>query len=128
DPLPDDGVDTRPSNTWTGGESNVGQLPTVPMALDTEEAALAVNRWMDGLRPGTRCKLFLQGQWTTARMAWRSDNGRFFMFTSPLAGGAHSMTRRALERLRAEGLATELAESSAVQRAISGLKRQLQGR
>jgi hypothetical protein len=50
------------------------------------------------------------------------------MFTSPLAGGAHSMTRRALERLRAEGLATELAESSAVQRAISGLKRQWQGR
>ena len=127
-PPSSEGSDTRPSATWTGGESNVGHLPTVPMVLDGQEAAQTLARWMDGLRPGTRCKLFLQGQWTTARMVWRSDNGRFFMFTSPLAGGAHSMTRRALERLRAEGLATELAESSAVQRAISGLKRQWQGR
>jgi hypothetical protein len=119
--------DGTPSRTWTGGDTNVGQLPTVPMGLDAVTAAQAVETWMDSLRPGTRCKLFLQGQWTTARMVWRSDNGKFFMFTSPLAGGAHSMTRRALERLRAEGLATELAEASLVQRAISGLKKQLQG-
>jgi hypothetical protein len=50
------------------------------------------------------------------------------MFTSNLAGGMHSMTRRALKRLRSEGLATELAEASPVQRALGGLLQELGGR
>ena len=70
-------------------------------------------------------KLYLQGVWATARLAWASDNGALFMFTSNLAGGMHSMTRRALKRLRSEGLATDLAEPSPVQRALGGLLQEL---
>lgn len=74
-----------------------------------------------------RFKLYLQGRWTTTKLAWRSDNGEFFMFTSNLAGGMHSLTLRGLKRLRSGGLATEVAEPSAVQRALSGLLRELGG-
>ncbi len=116
-----DFLEERPSDRWQGHDTNVGSLPTVPMSLDAAAAASATQTWLDGLRLGTRCKVFLQGEWTTARLVWRSDNGQFFMFTSPLAGGAHSMTRRAIERLRAEGLVTDVADASLVQRALSGL-------
>jgi len=116
-----DFLEERPGDRWQGHDTNVGSLPTVPMALDAAASASATGAWLDGLRLGTRCKVFLQGEWTTARLVWRSDNGQFFMFTSPLAGGAHSMTRRAIERLRAEGLVTDVADASLVQRAVSGL-------
>jgi hypothetical protein len=115
----------KPSDRWQGSDTNVGGLPTVPMALDAAAAAESSSAWLDTLRMGTRCKVFLQGEWTTARLVWRSDNGQFFMFTSPLAGGAHSMTRRAIERLRAEGLLTAVAEPNLVQRAMHGLREHL---
>ena len=89
------------------------------------DAADAASDWIDALRPGRRCKLYLQGVWATAQLVWSSDNGAIFMFTSNLAGGMHSMTRRALKRLRAEGLATDLADPSAVQRALGGLLQEL---
>jgi hypothetical protein len=91
------------------------------MSLDAEASSRHINEWLDGLRLGTRCKIFMHGQWTTARLVWRSNNGQFYMFTSPLAGGAHSMTRRAIERLRSEGLVTDVADASLVQRAARGL-------
>lgn len=108
---------------WQGHETHVGTLPTVPMPLG--DAADAASDWIDALRPGRRCKLYLQGVWATAQLVWSSDNGAIFMFTSNLAGGMHSMTRRALKRLRAEGLATDLADPSAVQRALGGLLQEL---
>ena len=106
---------------WQRSDTNLGQLPTVPMGLDEPTAAMAASVWVQGLRRGVRCKVFLQGQWVTARLMWRSVNAQFFMFSSTLAGGSHSMTRRALERLRAEGLATDVAEASLLQRAADSL-------
>ncbi|MBW4047295.1 MAG: DUF1631 domain-containing protein, partial [Proteobacteria bacterium] len=41
----------------------------------------------------------LQGQWTSAQLTWRSPQGLLFMFTSRVGGQAHSLTRRAFERL-----------------------------
>jgi len=96
------------------------------MGLDEPSAGAAAGAWLRGLRTGIRCKLFLQGQWTTARLIWRSDNGQFYMFSSALAGGAHSMTRRAIERLRVEGLATEVADPSLLQRAVNGMLQDLE--
>lgn len=119
-PLDDEG---DMPGAWQGHETHVGTLPTVPMPLG--DAADAASEWMDALRPGRRCKLYLQGVWATAQLVWSSDNGAIFMFTSNLAGGMHSMTRRALKRLRAEGLATDLADPSAVQRALGGLLQDL---
>ncbi|MDI4631858.1 DUF1631 family protein [Pelomonas sp. V22] len=110
------------ADQWGSQETSIAALPTVHMGLDDETGPLvAAARWTEQLQPGTRCKLFLQGQWTSAQLLWRSDNGGFYMFTSQLAGGQHSMTRRALERLRAEGLATDLAGSSLMQRAVTGM-------
>lgn len=110
------------ADQWGNQETGIAALPTVHMGLDDETGPLmAAARWTEQLQPGTRCKLFLQGQWTSAQLLWRSENGSFFMFTSQLAGGQHSMTRRALERLRAEGLATDLAGSSLMQRAVTGM-------
>lgn len=112
-------------NDWQGRDTHVGGLPTVPMGLAGPGAVDPAEAWLGDLRPGRRCKLHLQGVWATARLAWMSDNGAFYMFTSNLAGGMHSMTRRALMRLRREGLATDVAEASPVQRALGGLLQDL---
>lgn len=125
--LDDDGPEHR-LDTWTQ-DTSVGSLPTVPMALSGAEedprVKASAQRWLQGLRKGVRCKLFLQGQWVTAHLLWRSDNGEFFMFTSAIAGGMHSMTRRALERLRIEGLATTFVEPSLMQRAVDSVLQDL---
>ncbi|MFO1250965.1 MAG: DUF1631 family protein [Inhella sp.] len=115
----------QPTDRWGHSDTNLGHLPTVPMGLDAEAAGAAVAQWVKGLREGQRCKIFLQGQWVTARLMWQSENGGFFMFSSPLEGGSHSLTRRALERLRAEGLVTDLAEPSLLQRAVDSLMQDL---
>jgi hypothetical protein len=115
----------EPVPDWQGHDSHIGTLPTVPMPLDASPDNDAAGEWIAALRPGRRCKLHLQGVWATAELAWASDNGAFFMFTSNLAGGMHSLTRRALKRLRSEGLATEMAEASPVQRALGGLLQDL---
>jgi hypothetical protein len=118
-----------PADAWSQ-DTSVGALPTVPMALgaaadEDGRVKAAAQRWLQTLTKGVRCKLFLQGQWVTAHLLWRSDNGEFFMFTSSLAGGMHSMTRRALERLRIEGLATTFVELSLMQRAVDSVLQDL---
>lgn len=124
DDLPFMQGEERPADT------NLGTLPTVPMALGdhANDAAIAARRqqWADALAPGTWCKLFMQGQWTTARLLWVSENRQFYMFASDLPGGLHSMTRRALERLRAEGLATSLEDRSLMQRAVDSMVQELE--
>lgn len=115
--------DDRPADT------NLGSLPTVPMAFgeNADDAAILARRrqWADALTPGTWCKLFMQGQWMTARLLWVSENRQFYMFGSDMAGRLHSMSRRALERLRAEGLATSLEDRSLMQRAVDSMVQEL---
>ena len=55
--------------------------------------------FIDGLQEGHWVLWNLQGQWTSARLTWRSPQGLLFMFTSRVGGQAHSLTRRAFERL-----------------------------
>lgn len=116
-------ADGRPLDT------NLGSLPTVPMAFgeNADDAAILARRrqWADALTPGTWCKLFMQGQWTTARLLWVSENRQFYMFGGDLAGRLHSLSRRALERLRAEGLATSLEDRSLMQRAVDSMVQEL---
>lgn len=110
-------------------DTNLGSLPTVPMAFgeNADDAAVLARRrqWADALAPGTWCKLFVQGQWTTARLLWISENRQFYVFSSDLAGHLHSLSRRALERLRAEGLATSLEDRSLMQRAVDSMVQEL---
>ncbi|MBI5925175.1 MAG: DUF1631 family protein [Aquabacterium sp.] len=113
-------------------DTNLGTLPTVPMAYgeDMPHAQQAIPpqtpaEWTESLHKGMWCKLFLQGQWATAHLLWTSSNRQFFMFTSEHAGRMHAMTRRALERLRSEGLATNLEDRSLMQRAVDSLLQDL---
>jgi hypothetical protein len=64
-------------------------------------------------RPGQWFRVYLHDQWTSARLTWRSDNGRFFMFSSRRAGRSHSLSRSALERMIACGQIAPLARGSA---------------
>ncbi|HET6787485.1 MAG TPA: DUF1631 family protein, partial [Aquabacterium sp.] len=110
-------------------DTHVGSLPTVPMSFgddaqngQTDESA---SEWIDSLQKGSWCKLLLQGKWTSAHLLWYSGNRQFFMFSSDHAGRMHSLTRRALERLRIEGLATSLEERNLMQRAVDSLLQDL---
>lgn len=65
------------------------------------------------LRTGTWAELVVQGQWTRVQLTWASPHGTLFMFTS-LAGTAHSMSRRTLDRLRSQGLLRVIADRPVV--------------
>lgn len=110
-------------------DTNIGSLPTVPMPFgdagtDTPEGSTPAD-WAASLQKGMWCKLFLQGQWMTAHLLWISANRQFYMFTSDQAGRMHSLTHRALVRLRTEGLATSLEERSLMQRAVDSVLQDL---
>jgi hypothetical protein len=53
--------------------------------------------------PGQWFRMVLHQQWTDAQLTWRSRNGGYFMFSSELAGRAHSLSRLALEGLIQRG-------------------------
>jgi len=103
-----------------------GRLPTVPAHLYSEQdspaARAAVQAWIETLRVGQWCHLFLQGEWLTAQIAWISDAGHYFLFVSPDAEARHSLTRGALERLLPAGLITALGEDRIVDRAAQMLR------
>jgi hypothetical protein len=51
------------------------------------------------------------------QLTWASPHGTLFMFTA-LAGTAHSMSRRTLDRLRAKGALRIVAERNVVDDAL----------
>ncbi len=57
------------------------------------------------------------GQWLRVQLTWAMPHGTLFMFTSP-AGTAHSMSRRTLERLRAQGQVRVVAGRHVVDEAL----------
>ena len=69
------------------------------------------------LRTGTWAELMVEGEWTRVQLTWASPHGTLFMFTA-LAGTAHSMSRRTLERLRSQGLLRVVAERNVVDQAF----------
>ncbi|MBK0394039.1 DUF1631 family protein [Ramlibacter algicola] len=84
------------------------------------------------LRTGTWAELMVEGQWTRVQLTWASPHGTLFMFTA-LAGTAHSMSRRTLDRLRSQGLLRVVAERNVVDDALdqvakAALKNSLDGK
>jgi hypothetical protein len=69
------------------------------------------------LRTGSWVELSVDRQWTRMQLTWASPHGTLFMFTS-INGTAHSMSRRTLERLRADGLIRVVAERNVVDEAL----------
>jgi len=59
----------------------------------------------------------VDGAWLRVQLTWASPHATLFMFTS-LAGTAHSMSRRTLERLRGQGLIKIVAERNVVDEAL----------
>ena len=88
----------------------------------TSEAAEAASTEMPPaaageLRTGAWAELMVQGHWLRVQLTWASPHGTLFMFTA-LAGTAHSMSRRTMERLRAQGLLRVIAERNVVDDAL----------
>ncbi|MES2936572.1 MAG: DUF1631 family protein [Pseudomonadota bacterium] len=72
------------------------------------------------LRIGSWVELVVDNQWTRMQLTWASPHGTLFMFTSP-AGTAHSMSRRTMERLRADGMIRVVAERNVVDEALDNV-------
>ena len=77
---------------------------------------------------GTWVQLQIQGRTARAQLTWRSPQGLFYMFSSKVGGRAHSMTRRALERMAAQGLILPLEAQGLMDRAMQGVAEQLRER
>ncbi len=69
-----------------------------------------------GLQVGDEVTLQLHGEWTDLQLLWTSDNGYFLLFAGS-GDGSHSFTRKALEKMFAQGLLRTPDSSSALQRA-----------
>jgi hypothetical protein len=69
------------------------------------------------MQTGTWVELIVNNQWIRAQLTWASPHATLFMFTS-LAGTAHSMSKRTLDRLRAQGQIKVIAERHVVDEAL----------
>lgn len=100
-------------------------LPTVPIdTVETDAPGPGTSHrqaWLDGLEPGDYCRLFLLERWMTTQLTWRSQNRGMFVFTSRHAGRLHSLTRRALEKLRSAGLAATIEHGQLIAQAMDAL-------
>jgi hypothetical protein len=69
------------------------------------------------MKTGTWVELMVKNKWVRAQLTWASPHATLFMFTSQ-AGTAHSMSRRTLDRLRADGMIKIVAERNVVDEAL----------
>ncbi len=98
--------------------------PGEPALLSPSEVAGLIA----SLDIGTWVQLQIQGRNARAQLTWRSPQGLFYMFSSKVGGRAHSMTRRALERMAAQGLILPLEAQGLMDRAMQGVAEQLRER
>ncbi|WBY02618.1 DUF1631 family protein [Ramlibacter tataouinensis] len=103
---------------WLGEDSLLPQeLAVAGIPFEDSGPAEPVAAGAGGLRTGTWAELVVEGRWTRVQLTWASPHGTLFMFTS-LAGTAHSMSRRTLERLRGQGLLRVVADRPVVDDAL----------
>jgi hypothetical protein len=86
-----------------GPATTAAQVATEGVEAARASAAVVNAPPLADVMPGQWFRMVLHQQWTEAQLTWRSRNGRFFMFSSPLAGQAHSLSRPALEGLILRG-------------------------
>jgi hypothetical protein len=94
-------------------------LPATPQSPGDDP-----HDWVARMAPGQRYRLFLHGHWAQALLLWRSDRGQFFLFVGD-SGERHSVTARALERLRGAQLLNTVDAPLLIQRAVDGMLRSL---
>ncbi len=107
---------------------DLASMETVPAALMNTEAAEPGSdplAWVKHMAVGERYRVFLHGAWTQAQLLWRSEQDQFFLFAGETPQRTHSVSRRALERLRGAELLAPLHAHSLIQRAVDGMLRNL---
>ncbi|HSV48507.1 MAG TPA: DUF1631 family protein [Ramlibacter sp.] len=107
-------------------------LPVNVESIDPPESESPKPLNAGELKTGTWVELMVNGQWARVQLTWASPHSTLFMFTS-LAGTAHSMSRRSLEKLRTQGLIKVVAERNVVDDALdqvakAALKNSLDGK
>jgi hypothetical protein len=122
---PDPDTDPLDGSAFSDTLIDLASMETVPAALmdDVEPGSSAddAKQWVQRMAPGERYRAFLHGAWTNVQLLWRSESGHFHLFAGELPHQTHSVSLRALERLRAEKLLRPLHEHSLVQRAVDGM-------
>jgi hypothetical protein len=100
---------------WIEEEVLAPEHVASPEAATVEEPPANVRA--NDMKTGTWVELNVKGDWVRAQLTWASPAGTLFMFTSQ-AGTAHSMSRRTLDRLRAQGHIKVIAERNVVDEAL----------
>lgn len=72
------------------------------------------------LHTGAWVDLALDGQWVRAQLTWASPHRTLFMFISS-GGMAHSMSRRTMERLRAQALIRLVSDGKVLDQALDAV-------
>lgn len=124
-------VDAAPRREFGDSVLDLSTLDTVPASLMPDGVGTAGDERAErerraqaavaALAPGRAVRLLLQCHWHDAQLLWRSADAELLLFAGR-AGQRHALTRRALERLHAEGLALLDAPGSLVQRAVDALR------
>ncbi|MBC7954395.1 MAG: DUF1631 family protein [Cytophagales bacterium] len=108
---------------------DLASMETVPAALMNAEHATEPgedpNDWVKHMAVGQRYRVFLHGAWSQVQLLWRSEQNHFFLFAGETAQHTHSVSLRALERLRQAELLGPLHAHSLIQRAVDGMLRNL---
>ncbi|PQA76100.1 DUF1631 family protein [Rhodoferax sp. TS-BS-61-7] len=94
--------------------------PSMPDAPQAADPALQ-NTWAaESLGTGSWVDLALDGVWVRAQLTWASPHRTLFMFTSA-GGGAHSMSRRTMDRLRDMGLIHLVSDGHVMDNALDAV-------
>jgi len=107
---------------------DLASMETVPAELMTASAPKPSDNpqeWVKQMAVGERYRVFLQGAWTQVQLLWHSEQRHFYLFAGEAPQRTHSVTLRALERLRAVELLRPLHAHSLIQRAVDGMLRNL---
>ncbi|MEO7392359.1 MAG: DUF1631 family protein [Ramlibacter sp.] len=96
-------------------EEALGPEKAASVQAESEEAPAPLRA--GEMRTGTWIELLVKEEWVRAQLTWASPHATLFMFTS-LAGTAHSMSRRTLDRLRTQGNIKIVAERNVVDEAL----------
>ncbi len=89
--------------------ADAATAPQVDEPAPVGAAGMVIGTWVELMGN--------DGQWLRVQLTWATPHGTLFMFTS-LAGTAHSMSRRTLERLRAQGQIRVVAGRHVVDEAL----------
>lgn len=106
---------------WIEEEVLAPEHVASPEAAAVEEPPANVRA--QEMKTGTWVELSVKGEWIRAQLTWASPAGTLFMFTSQ-AGTAHSMSRRTLDRLRAQDHIKVVAERNVVDEALDQVAKQ----